>query len=515
MMQSELDTQQEFRREFLWRFSKYLLDESDLAWAEHHHGSLRRIAVEPMFPVLRYVWNHLSANVIRLEQHCPDLAPIAEAIGQYCELHRATWRKTIAAQDELFAAFTAAEIAPLAIKGAAARTVTTVSQAMTDLDILTRDLDQTWQVVDVAEALGYPLHKIKLRHVPDQVPGTVRYHGYANLYRCEDGGDYTQAHWDLGRVRTLDLHIGRFYGPGEGVLVTDPWQRASTRVLGEHQVLVPCLEDMVVIELLHLVRHGTLSMGTLNRLCQLLTDNDLDPDYLSTQIQANALVPITHAALRAIGDTFPHATTAAHAFLAHLPDAPRALRWAVNAVAGMRRVERYGAGTPASVALQTAYVYATTRDQIGRRLPLDASAVGFARMFRNRRVYPRAHQRWSNRRLGWPTAQHTAVMMTRLDHTRWNPPPAEDTATDRGARRWVGETTLLVDENQPTQTMLAPIGAFTTSRYDGAITAAETSTCLARAEQTRTGLGSRPGAPTDRPDLTSTTEYRCGTTKEG
>ncbi|WP_040801819.1 nucleotidyltransferase family protein [Nocardia higoensis] len=490
MMQSEADTQQGFRREFLWRFSKYILDESDLIWVQQHEALLRRIAVEPMFPVLRYVWNHLSANVIRLEQHCPGLAPIAEAIDQYCQLHRATWHKAIAAQDELFAAFTAAGIQPLAIKGAAARAVTPVPQAMTDLDILTCDLDQTWQVIDVAEQLGYPLHKVKLRHLPNQVVGHVRYHGYANLYRCEDGGDYTQAHWDLGRVRTLDLHIGRFYGPGEGVLVTDLWQRATSRAVGAHQVLVPCLEDMVVIEMLHLVRHGTLSMGTLNRICQLLTENTLDPSYLSTQLQANALAPMTHAALRAIRGTFPHAAAAAHELQAHLPAPPPALRWAVDAVAGMRRVERYGAGSPASVALQTAYVYASTRDQVGRKLPVDVGAVAFTRMFRNRRIYPRAHQRWNDRRLGWPSSQRTAVMMTRLDRTRWNP-PATAPATSRtdSARRWIGTTTVLVDEHQPTQTMLTPIGAFTASQYDGNLTTAETTACLVRAEQTRTELG--------------------------
>ncbi|MFJ4651067.1 nucleotidyltransferase family protein [Nocardia sp. NPDC088792] len=513
MMQSEADTQQRFRREFLWRFSKYVLDESDFIWAERHTAELRRFAVEPTFPVLRYVWNHLSANVIQLEERMPDLAPIAAAIGQHCEIHRATWHKTIGAQDELFAAFAQARLWPLAIKGAAARAVTSAPQAMTDLDVLARDLDQAWQVIEIAEQLGYPLRKIKLRHLPDNVPGEVRYHGYANLYRCEGSADFTQAHWDMGHVRTLDLHIGRFYGPGEGVLITDLWQRATRRTVGGEPVLTPSIEDMVVIEMLHLVRHGTLSMGTLNRVCQLLTEHDLDLAYLNGQIKANSLVAMAHATLRAISDTFPHATTAARHLGSHLPSPPPSLRWAVEAVSRMRRVERYGAGSPASVALQAAYVYTTTRDQIGRVLPVDSGVVGFARMFRNRRIYPRAHRRWDDRRIGWPSPKRTAVMMTRLDCVRWRPPhPQLETPTP--SRRWVGATTLLIDEDQPTHTMLTPIGAFTSSRYDGAITPDEKNACLQRAHQVRTDVHV-PSDPTGPHDTRPAEENHCGTTKEG
>lgn len=486
MMQSETDTLHEVRREFLWRFSKYVLDDKDFEWVERHVASVRRLAVEPMFPMLRYVWNHLSVNLTKLEERMPGLAPIAGAVDQYCERHRDAHRRTLLAQDELFAALGTAGVWPLAIKGAAMRAVTPVSQAMGDVDVITRDLDETWAVIEVAEQLGYPLEKIKLRHVPSRVPGDVRYHGYANLYRCEGGVAYNQAHWDLGLVRTLDLHIGRFYGPGEGVLVTDLWRRARKLPIAGNEVLVPSLEDMFLVEVLHLVRHGTLSMGSLNRVCQLLADHELDLDYLRREIGANELLLMTHAVLQAIIDTFPHAAERAHRLRSGLAAPARAFRWAVDEVAATRRVERYGAGSAASVALQTAYVYGTAVRQSGRAAPADTAIIGFTRMFRHRRVYPRAHARWNDRRLGWLSSRQTAIMMTRLDRVRWTTARPEQHTGSAG--RWMGRTTLVVDEGLPTQTVLTPVGAFSPSRYDGKITAGEQRACLERAEEVRTKL---------------------------
>jgi Uncharacterised nucleotidyltransferase len=486
-MQSEADTTQGVRREFLWRFSKYLLHDSDLGWARDHLSDLRRVSVEPMFPVLRYVWNHLEPNTVRLAEVCPELAPLAEAVARYCAFHRADHDRTIAAQNELLDEFAGNDVWPLVIKGAAMRAYTTVSQAMTDLDVVARDLDETWSVIEIAERLGYPLKKIKVRYLSPAV-GAPGYHGYGNLYRCEDGGEYVQGHWDLGRVRTLDLHFGRFYGPGEGVLVTDLWARARRLKVGGTEALVPSLEDMVLVEVLHLVRHGSLSMGTVNRVCQLVADDRLDRTYVAAELRRNDLEPMAHAVLTAIVDSYPHAREAADRLRQLLRPAPVWLRQAIRQVAAIRRVERYGAGSAASVCLQARYVFDAERHQRRLAVPLVPAVVGFARMYRNRRIYPRAHARWRRRRLGWVSASRSAVMLTRLDRTSWSPAGGWDTVGDTGsvgAAVRVGRRTLVLDSGTETETVLTPIGAFTSSGYDGLLSPDDERRCVARARRFR------------------------------
>lgn len=490
-MQSEADTLVNFRREFLWRFSKYRLDETDLRWADGHLPELRRMSVDPMFGVLRYVWNHLRTNTDALAERHPELAPLAEALGRYCEFHRQAHEWTIAAQDELLTSLAAAGVWPLAIKGCAMRTYTATSQAMTDLDLLARDLDETWEVAAVAERLGYGLDKIKVRRVGRRVPGQ-EYHGYANLYRCADAPQYVQGHWDLGRVRTLDLHFGRFYGPGEGVLVTDLWRRASRRRAADQQTLVPAPEDMVLVEVLHLVRHGTLSMGTVNRLCQLFTEHELDDRYLSAELRANDLEPMTHAVLGAIATTFPHARARVRQLGGRLQP-PGWLAPAVRQVRDMRRVERYGAGSLGSVSLQAHYLLATERRQRGRPAPVGTLLAGFGRMYRNRKVYPRAHTRWQQRRLGWVSESQPAVMLRRIDRTAWQPVANWSAAVPDGAVR-IGGRTLLVDRGQPTEAVLTPVGAFAATRYDGQLSAEQTAACLARVGALRAELPTDHGS---------------------
>lgn len=493
-MQSETDTLGEVRREFLWRFSKYILHDQDIEWAGEHLAELRKMSVEPAFPLLRYVWNDLTANTQRLARAYPVLAPLAEAVAEYCRFHREVNERTLAAQDELLGALAAADTWPLAIKGTAMRAYTPIPQATSDLDIIARDLDETWALVYVAERLGYPLDKLKLRWLDERVPGAIRYHGYANLYRREGGGAYIQGDWDLGRVRTLDLHIGRFYCLGEGVLLPDLWQRAERRPLGTTQALVPGVDDMLLIELVHLLRHGTLTMRSINRVCQLLDgDAPLDLDYLLAEIHRNDLTLIASATFLAIERSFPHARAVAAELRARLGRLPIWARPAVARLAGLRRVERYGAGVFSSVLIQTHYLYRSSRNQLGYRWPLLRSAVGFTRMFRHRKVYPRAHARWKKRRRGWISAHNRAIMLTRLDRQTWQPKAGwqamQQHASPVRQSVAVSQTSYLTNPGQPAEVLLTPIGSFTTSNYEGRLSETEAKLCLERAQTLRQAFG--------------------------
>lgn len=493
-MQSEADTLKAFRREFLWRFSKYILHEHDLEWAGQHLVELRKLSVEPMLPLLRYVWNDLLDNVRCLTQAYPVLLPLDQAIAFYCQPHQEINAKTIEAQNELLMTLAADNLWPLVVKGAAMRAYTMQPQAMTDTDVIAYDLDEAWAVVRVAEQLGYPLSKIKLRQAGSGVPDSVRYHGYANLYRREGGGAYIQGDWDLGRVRTLDLHVARFHGVGEGVLLTNLWQRAQRRQLGIAEAVVPCSEDMILVELLHLLRHGTLAMRGINRICHLLTmDSSLDADYLCAEIRRNDLVLIGHAVFRAIVQTFPHAQPVVASLRTSLGPAPLWARPLVRRVAALRRVERYGAGTITSVGLQTHYLYNSFRHQLGHTSPFVRSIVGFGRMFRYRKVYPRAHKRWRERRQGWISARNPEIMLTRLDTQPWQPSGGWEALKQLRILAGrnvivVSRTSLLVNAGRRSEILVTPLGSFTTANYDGHLSVAETKLCLAFAQSIRQEL---------------------------
>lgn len=494
-MESETDTFELTRREFLWRFAKHELEADDFDWARSHLDELTNLSIDPATPVLRHVWSELRDNVDRLASEIGVLRPLSEAVDDRTRLHAETNAKTIEAQDELFAAFAEEGLRPLALKGAAARGLLGGLQAMNDLDILTRDLDETWKVAGLAERLGYSLNKIKVRHADPSVPGPVRHHGYANLYRLEGGGAYVQGDWDLGRVRTLDLHVARFYGPGESVLRTDVFSRAWELEIEGTPVSVTSPEDSLLVEFMHLIRHGTLALRGVNRICQIFDRHMVDIDYVASEVAANDLAPVARATLLAVASTFSHSSPQVYRLLAALPPASPLLRPAIHRVAAMRRVERYGAGNAASVMLQAAHVYDVARRTNGIPRAARTAAVAASRMYRARHVYPRAHDRWATRRQGWVSEQSPAIVLGRIDDV---PVATQDAEPWLHAElrdcELVTKTTLLADAHGPSEVVLTPIGAFATTRYDGSIDPNERRRSLERAAQVRTVLAVAPKA---------------------
>jgi hypothetical protein len=467
-MPAERDHLVNLRHEFLWRFSKHWLKEDDVAWADAHADTLNRVSVRPMNESLSYVWMELTANVRVLAGRSPAFDRLAEALDAAARPFAEANERTVLAQDELLKALAAADVWPVAVKGAAMRGYVAYPQAMNDLDVVTRDLDQTWCVLDVARSLGYPLNRIKLVSVGDRVPGPSRYHGYTNLYRREGGGSYVQADWDLGRVRTLDLHVGRFYGCGDAVLVTDLFERATRRHLGAVEALVPAPEDLILVEFVHMIRHGTLSMRTLNRVGAVLEAvPDLDIGYIASEVTRNDVtipaLAVTKALEREATGTTVRVAAALRGQLSCNDGGWR--RPLVRHLAGRRRVEKYGAGSIRSVLTQTQYLAAAYTHQFGPANALFRPPSSFARMLRDRKVYPRAYRRWSNRRTGWLGPRNDAIMLVAVDTTPWR----VDGVVADGER--VEQSALLVDRGRETEALLTPIGTFISTAYDGTVRA--------------------------------------------
>ncbi len=491
-MHPKADTVRDFRKEFLWRFSKYMLDDRDITWAGEHLSELCRMSVEPMFPLLLYVWNDLLVNTQRLAQVYPILTPLGEALEYYCQSHRRTLINTLDAQQELLHALAQADIWPLIIKGAAMPAYTSTPQAMNDLDVMARDLDEAWQVIRIAEELGYGLTRLKLCQSGPGVESSVRYYGHSDLYRREGGGTYIQGDWDLGRVRTLDLHIAHYHAPGEGILLTDLWLRSWRAQLGTTEALIPSLEDMILLELIHLLRHGTLAIRGLNHIAQLLSGPMLNRDYLFEEIRHNDLSLIASAVFLAIEQTFSHLQEQASELRSQLGKIPLWSRPFVAYLATLRRVERYGTSDLRSLCIQANYLYHSYRRQAGYRWPLFRSLIGFQQMFRNRQVYPHAYVRWQERKYGWLSPRNRSVMLVRLDNMPWQTAKVEQTLQQQpqlaAKNIRVSQTSLFIDSGQTTEALLTPIGSFTTANYVGRVPEREAHTCLERLEALRQTL---------------------------
>ena len=484
-MQAESDKLKNFRREFLWRFSKYRLHPQDLTWAQCHDSTLRRLSIEPMINQFGYVWDTLMPNSQTLARHIPELLPLAEAIAHYCAFHQRINQNTLESQDEMLAALSTAGIHPLLIKGGAMRANTDVLQAMNDLDMIALNLDEAWTIVEIVEKLGYFLDRFKLQSLGKHVKGEPRYYGYAPyVCRREGGGQYIQGDWDLGRVRTLDLHIARFHSVGDGVLLTDLRQKASFKSVNNTKVFVPCTEDMVLIELAHLLRHGTITMRGLNRIFILLYElGDIDQDYLLHQIKENQLSLMAQAIFLTLGQTFPETQAITHRLRLPLESTTLGSKWAITGLATRRRVEKFGAGSLVSTWLQARYLYGVYRQQLGSFWSLLHIAIAFLRLFTSRKIYPRSYKRWRKRQRGWLSEKNPSIMFTRLDREPWDIEKVWNTfkqerlnTTSKCLR--IHQHSLMLDIGQISELLLTPVGSFTTANYAGQLPEEELKLCL-------------------------------------
>ncbi len=468
-MPAERDTLGEIRREFLWRFAKRWPSADDRHWAAARLEELKELSVRDMSESLLYTWNELVPNVEALAAEHSVLEPLAEALAASAAPLAATNARTLRAQDEMLDALGAADVWPLVIKGAAMRAFSRYPQAMNDLDLVTRDLDQTWEVLDVATQLGYPLGRIKVVRLAARVRGVVRYHGYTNLYRRDGGGTAVQGDWDLGRVRTLDLHIARFYGCGDAVLATDLFARAARKPVAGRPALLPSPEDMVLVEIVHMIRHGTVTSRVMNRVAELLiAAPELDTAYVAAEVKRNDAQIAAFAIVSAIAAAVEPAAPAAQRLLSHLRVHQRWRRALAAHLTQQRSVEKYGAGSFRSVAAQATYLFDSYRHQFGAVAPVARTGAAFARMFRDRKFYPRAYERWSERRTGWLSARTPAVMLVRIEATAW--PIALLRSPAENAER-VGRDALLLDRGRKTEALLTPIGTFVSTAYDGRVPA--------------------------------------------
>lgn len=113
---------------------------------------------------------------------------------------------------------------------------------------------------------SYPYSKLKLGQVTE---GTF---GIAEMLDLD--GD--------PRYYPFDLHLGGFPGCGDGLLELNLWKRAIPLKVGNQEILMPSLEDCILIICSHTSRHGYAKLRDLNdiHVCLRHAADDFDWDYL-------------------------------------------------------------------------------------------------------------------------------------------------------------------------------------------------------------------------------------------
>jgi hypothetical protein len=165
-----------------------------------------------------------------------------------------------------------------------------------DLLILTGSV---WETLRIFEELGYYAPRLRLdRHGEPLLRGAI--HGITALTGLGNAKSYPLRLEMREREEPFDLHFQAFPGLGDTMLDADLAAGARRRPVGEQELLIPSVENAILIMCTHLFRHGTSKVKDLNDLQALLhgREHELDWDYLLATARRNTLEAPLHGLLR-------------------------------------------------------------------------------------------------------------------------------------------------------------------------------------------------------------------------
>jgi hypothetical protein len=151
------------------------------------------------------------------------------------------------------------------------------------------DVDIYVACTETAEALLARLQDEGFSLATDLLRGHGSHSGFlvAELSRHADNVD-----------AVIGFHAG-FYALGSirypAPLDMDLMRRSQWRPLGKSSLRVPCMEDMVVVLIAHVAKHGRLTYRDVNDLYMMTRSEDLDMDYIWSCLKRNSLEAVGQA----------------------------------------------------------------------------------------------------------------------------------------------------------------------------------------------------------------------------
>ena len=355
----------------------------------------------------------------------------------------------------------------MVVKGACFRDLypTESFRPMFDIDLVV-SADVVWEVIDAFKQIGYRPKRIRLESYPYSVEHPSGIFGIAEMLELD--GD--------PRIYPFDLHLGAFPGCGDGLLDLDIWQRARSLKVGGREVLMPSLEDCLLIICSHISRHGYAKLKDLNDTSACLTHagDSLDWDYLSHFAKKNSLQSIFYGLIGRL--TRDCDVKLPHGVLSRLK--PKGLGNLTSKVLfsiGRENSDFHGGRQLVSGRfLQSSFLYNYYQDRVGFSTALKKAISGLYFLFQSGRPY----QLWksrkiqsfrSNRRIVIiPIKATTSEVCWCLEKIHFL--KVEQFALKSGVSvEWIGNEIIVWNVGHPNELILTPEGFYTQSAYNGGI----------------------------------------------
>lgn len=378
------------------------------------------------------------------------------------------YQKKLFADLELFAE-TAEGIADsfMVVKGACFKDLYPVGsfRPMFDIDLVVLG-DVVWEVIDAFKKVGYRPKRIRLESYPYSVEGPKGILGIAEMLELD--GNL--------KIYPFDLHLGAFPGCGDGLLDLDIWERALSLKVGSREVLMPSLEDCLLIICSHISRHGYAKLKDLNDMSACLENagDNLNWNYLFHSLKKNSLQAIFYGLLAKL--QLDYEVKLPDGVLSRLkPKRLGSLTSRMLFSTGRENPDFHGGRQLiAGRFLQASFLYDYYRDRVGLFTALREAISGLYFLFQSGRPY----RLWDAREIQSLRSNRRMVIIpieTTTDEVCWHLekihfPKVEQFALKSGVSvERISDETIVWNNGHPDELILTPEGFYTQSAYNGDI----------------------------------------------
>ena len=390
---------------------------------------------------------------------------------QYVET-RQSYQEKLFADLELFAeAAEAAGSSFMVVKGACLKNLYPAKsfRDMSDIDLVISQ-DTVWQGIDAFKEIRYRPKRIRLEKYPYSEfktrSASAGNFGIAEMFDLDGNPMYYP----------FDLHLGAFPGCGDGLLELNLWQRSTSVKVGSRDVLIPSLEDCLLIICSHISRHGYAKLRDLNdtSTCLKHAGGTLDWDYLFSFSFGNSLQAILYGLLVRLKQDYE--IDLPRGVLSRLkPNGFENLISKVLFSSGKENQNFHGdRQLILGRFLQAAFLYNYYQERVGSLTALRESLSGLYFLFQSGRPYRlwrerKIHSFRTNRRIVMiPIELTTGKACWHIEQIHL--PKVEQFAFKSNiSAEWINNNILVWNIGHPNELILTPEGIYTQSAYNGNI----------------------------------------------
>lgn len=337
-------------------------------------------------------------------------------------------------------------------------------RTFSDIDLIISK-DTVWTAINVFKEMGYKPKRVRLESYPfsDSVRSDEGTFGIAEMFHA--GGKL--------KGYPFDLHFGAFPGCGDSIIESDLWEHPRSIQIGKQEVLMPSLEDCILIICSHISRHGYARLKDLNDtyVCLKQASSGLDWDYIHQSAKVHSFQMILYGLLNRLNQDYKLEIPGE--FVSQLkPKRSKVLISKFLFKPGKANQSFHG-GRKLFLGrfLQATFLYRFYRDQSRFSTAVRESLSGLFFLLQTGRPY----RLWKRREILSFTHNRRIVIVpiegaTRKGEWRIHLQKVKQFAlTSDVLMEWIGNEILVWNVGDPNELLLTPYGIYTQSAYNGDI----------------------------------------------